>query len=396
MPILRLVCALLIGSATLAAQSDLPVSYVCPMSEHSEVVETRPGKCPLCQMPLVPVSIELAWSCPTHSAVIADKPGKCPLDKRDLVQVAIARYWTCGEKTTDYLAGPGTCADGKPRKMVREPRAHGDHNPKHGGQFFMAGDKWHHVEATYPRRGLLRVFLYDNFTKPLGLKEVAGRAVMREESGTSGTFREVEAAALKPSLDRKALEARIASPVLPLKVTVKLKFESNGPEERFDFTFAEYTKEPASVAPSAQAAQPRPAAAPAATTPALPPLLSGIPTSMPVPIERFSEMLPGTSVALLVLLDTRSAEVRALIEQGDFGAVYVPALVSKEVALALEVHLAELPDARRLQATNAVRRLVLAAWQLDFFGDLGNREKLTAVHVRFSGAVTDLKTAFAR
>ena len=154
--------------------------------------------------------------------------------------------------------------------------------------------------------------------------------------------------------------------------------------------------EPASVAPSPQAAQPTPAQAPAATTPAPPPLLSGIPASMPVPIERFSEMLPGTSVALLALLDARSDEVRALIEKGDFGAVYVPALVSKEIALALEGHLAELPDARRPQGTNAVRRLVLAAWQLDFFGDLGNRERLTAVQVRFSGAVTDLKTAFAR
>ena len=257
MPVVRLAFALLIGSATLAAQSDLPVSYVYPMSEHSEVVETRPGKWLLCQMVLVPVRIDLAWSCST-------------------------------------------------------------------------------------------------------------------------------------------LDARIASPVLPLKLSVKLKFEPNRSDERFDFTFAEYSKEPASVAPSPQAAQPRPAQAPAATTPAPPPLLSGVPASMPVPIERFSEMLPGTSVALLALLDARSDEVRALIEKGDFGAVYVPALVSKEIALALEGHLAELPDTRRLQGTNAVRRLVLAAWQLDFFGDLGNRERLTAVQVRFSGAVTDLKTAFAR
>ena len=35
----------------------------------------------------------------------------------------------------------------------------------------MAADKWHHLEGTYPQPGLVRLYLFDNFTKPI---EVAG------------------------------------------------------------------------------------------------------------------------------------------------------------------------------------------------------------------------------
>ena len=385
---------LLLAGGAIAAQSDLPpVSYVCPMSEHSEVVENGPGKCPRCQMVLVPVRIDLAWSCTTHAAVIADKPGICPLDKRDLVQVAVARYWTCGNAPNDHLIDPGKCADGTPRKMVREARAHGDHNPKHGGQFFMAGDKWHHIEATYPSRGLVRVFFYDNFTQPLAVKAVTGRAVTREESDSTGKSREVAAAALRPSADGKTLEARITETSMPLKVSVKVKFDAKSSEERFDFTFADFSKDPVAVvarapaAPPKLATVPKPAATPAQLPPAVPFATS---------LDFASEALPAAPDGLFTLLDARGEDVRMLIEKGEFGAVYVPAMRCKDVALALEEQASGFPDARRLRAAEAVRRIVLAAWQLDAFGDTGNREKLTAAYSQFATAVADLKASYAR
>ena len=70
-----------------------PLAMTCPM--HPDVVEEKPGSCPLCKMALVPVRLESVWSCPIHQAVIEHAPGHCPIDKRDLVQMTMALTWTC-------------------------------------------------------------------------------------------------------------------------------------------------------------------------------------------------------------------------------------------------------------------------------------------------------------
>lgn len=47
--------------------------------------------------------------------------------------------------------------------------AHTDHRPRHGGAFFMAPDKIHHLEGTYSDRCGFRLYLYNAFTKPIGV-----------------------------------------------------------------------------------------------------------------------------------------------------------------------------------------------------------------------------------
>jgi len=77
-------------SPTKESESQSPI-YICPMPEHVSLTYSRPGKCPLCGMTLVPVSRELlakiqpggkieGYTCPMpeHSDVRSDKPGKCP------------------------------------------------------------------------------------------------------------------------------------------------------------------------------------------------------------------------------------------------------------------------------------------------------------------------------
>ena len=135
------------------AQQKMPVSYVCTMPGDEGVVEDKPGICPnpKCGMVLQPVRIEQAWACGNNTSIIRVNAGKCPVDGRDLVPVTVAHFFACNDER-QYFPDAGKCADGSARVERREIRAHGDHNPVHGGQFFMAEDNWHHVEGTYPSR----------------------------------------------------------------------------------------------------------------------------------------------------------------------------------------------------------------------------------------------------
>src|SRR5947208_5722814 len=113
-----------------------PISYTCPM--HPEIVDDKKGICPICRMDLVGIRLDSVWTCATRPlAVIETKPGRCPIDGTPLVQVTAAVSWTCPGVDQESLT-PGTCADGSPMQKKYAPRAHGNHNPQHGGQFFMA------------------------------------------------------------------------------------------------------------------------------------------------------------------------------------------------------------------------------------------------------------------
>jgi hypothetical protein len=107
------------------------------------------------------------------------------------------------------------------------------------------------------------------------------------------------------------------------------------------------------------------------------------------------EVLPNTSKELLALLHTRREEADTLIKDNLFAQIYVPAMSGKSIALALENFVNELPDRRRASALAGIRRLVLAAWQLDYFGDLGNKEKLGETYNLFAAAVAEIEGAYA-
>jgi hypothetical protein len=412
------------------AQQALPeVSYICPMAGDEDVNEGQPGRCRKCGMDLVPVRIDLAWTCQVHrEQIMRDKPGLCPLDRRELVQVTLHMYWTCPEQPTVQLADPGTCPGGVPRTMVRKLPAHGDHNPRHGGLLFMAENKWHHVEGTFPREGLFRLHVYDNFTQPMATDGMTGRVVTREDND-----REIESFPLKASGDGRTLDAAVPNAKLPFTATVKIKLDQKTPEARFDFAFTEYSKEPpagsmpmptagsapkpaaapttvaaaakpapvppAPAAPQGPVAEPAAPAAPAppAATPS--PAVQGALTDCSPNMSRTdvllaSQFLPKNSKGLVSLLATCTSEVEKLIQDGQFGYVYQPTMLGKDIALALEGYVSELPGQRRAQAAAGIRRVVLAAWQLDLYGDMGDKGKLTHAFTSFSSAVADIRTAY--
>jgi hypothetical protein len=388
-------------------------------------------------MPLDPTRIdsELNYSCPDHPVVITGKPGICPIDRRrELVPVVVTLHWTCKQSPDQKLMDPGKCADGSDRTLVKQIRAHGDHNPRHGGLFYMAQDQWHHLEGTLPRAGLFRVYFYDNYTQPIDAKAFTGSVVLQAFDPATSSHKEIATFPLRLSRDGKTLEATLKGDAPPTKeqattMVARLRMTKDGPEQPFTFAFVEYSKDvpaapapattttkPTATAPAAAAAKPAPpAAAPTPERPASPNApVAAVPQPEPQPPVQagpavtncepnmartdallLSDALPRNSKALLNLLSMCSDEVQKLVQTSQFGFVYQPTMLGKDIALALESFTNELPAGKRAQASDAIRRTVLAAWELDMFGDMGNQEKITQAFNHFAAAIAAVKTAYA-
>src|SRR5204862_4011537 len=142
-----------------------------------------------------------------------DKPGVCPVDRSALVPITTALYFTCRSDSSVRELEPGTCPDGSPRVKAFERRSHGDHNPRHGGQFFMADDNWHHLEGTLARPNVFRVYFYDDFTRPLAIAGFAAPVTKPDadgrDNGAPSTIRP------ERTTDRHTLEMRAPGTTQP-------------------------------------------------------------------------------------------------------------------------------------------------------------------------------------
>lgn len=121
-----------------------------------------------------------------------------------------------------------------------EEKAHADHNPKHGGLFFMAPDQWHHVEGVMASAREFRVYLYNNYTKPLpatgftATVEVVRRDAEDDDIGLPGTFE------LSPHRDGDYLKLDLPEEyVLPLAINLRMAFTEGAKPELFNFRFLE-------------------------------------------------------------------------------------------------------------------------------------------------------------
>ena len=97
---------------------------------------------------------------------------------------------------------------------------------------------------------------------------------------------------------------------------------------------------------------------------------------------------------MLEHLGIRAKQVGELIARGDFSAVWVPAFQARDIAIALEPHVAHLSPEKRVAGEPALTRVVRTAWLLDAAGDVGNRAQIEAAHAAFKSAVADVLTAF--
>jgi hypothetical protein len=234
------------GGGPVSAQSVTqplpPLSWTCPM--HAEVVEARAGACPICRMTLVPVRLALVWSCTVHSDIAADRAGDCKICGRPLVRVTKAVSWTCPVHPKVDVIEPGRCPTcRRVLRMKYARRPHGDHNPKHGGLFFMAPNNWH-LEATYPSPGLVRLFVYNEYSDPFIPPGFSGRTIATQSPGAGARPAAETSVPFVRSGGRLYLEARITRRAVPASIIVKVRFQPSDPEYLFNFDFQEYSREP--------------------------------------------------------------------------------------------------------------------------------------------------------
>ena len=209
-----------------------PLSWTCPM--HPEVVDDQTGTCPICRMKLTALRLDLVWSCQLHLDAITDRqPGRCRVCGRQLVKIIKALSFACRAHPKVDRVDPGRCPIDKRTLVAKYSlRPHGDHNPKHGGNFIMAPNNWH-VEATHPSPARFRLYVYDEYSRPFIPKGFRSRIV---SGGASIPFR--------PAGGGTFLEASVPNTTLPAVIAVKARFEEQQPEYHFDFQFYDYSKEP--------------------------------------------------------------------------------------------------------------------------------------------------------
>lgn len=344
-------------------EADLPpLVYVCPM--HSDQVAHEDGECPICKMGLEPMRLDQVYTCPVHAVVAEKSPGKCPICGRPLGEITVSVAWRCGDVDKDLMA-PQRCNDGTPAIRVQRAAAHGNHNPQHGGQFFMAQDYWHHVEGVYPSPGVFRLYVYDDYTKPLPAEKVAAvraRLVTEESDPQTFAVKEVASVPLTPADNGAYLEATIEAVPLPANLTLQAALTADGEEQRFDFTFADFSVD----------------AAPPATDVA----------------SRLMMNVPDDPAALVQMLVERREALNEVVARGGLSEVWVPALQGKDLALALELHAREFPEGRRAAVAEATREVVQAAFRLDSSGDRGERDAVQRAAEQFARAVTSLEQTF--
>jgi hypothetical protein len=263
----------------------------------------------------------------------------------------------------------------------------------------MAPDNWHHLEGAYPTARTFRLYVYDDYGRPLSadaLGKVQARVVTNETfDPATRTTTEHSAFALRVARNRAYLEARVDTSMLPAEMTAKVRFDRESDEHRSDFTFDAYTQEPAvptSVPQPARTARAAPVAGPAPVPPVTP--LPAPEPVQPALVNPLAQAIPESMAEILSELRAKEAEVRDLIARGDFAAVWVPAFRAKDLAIALEPHLAHLAAPRRDAGEPALSRVVRGAWLLDAAGDVGNRQQVEAAFSTFTAGVNDVMAAF--
>ncbi len=190
--------------------------------------------------------------------------------------------------------------------------AHMDHEPMHGGQFFMADNMFHHVEGSMPSPGELRMHFYDNFKQPLDPRNFSGTAFIETLNTETGVVTE-DTFVLFHARDGDAF----LTAVLPAKMPVALytSISLGGEDKRFDFEFETLSIEPVRSRVA---------------------LAGGVDTSGTHEHVRPPLKVPETIEGILAELAVRDSDLLGRIQNQDWNTLFVPAFDARDLVEALE------------------------------------------------------------
>jgi hypothetical protein len=341
-------------------------AFVCLEHAQDGAMDLEPGSCRRCGKPFQAAPTRLVYVCSTHEQVLADSTGACPVCGAEMRAQRMALIWECDKHGLVSLDGGRCprCGADLLESLVALP--HGDHSPKHGGIFFMAPNRWHHLEGALVSNGTFRLYLYDNFTRPLGTGGVAGYV----QIGRIARDGDVELAEtrhpLRPVPGTSYFEATSGEFHPPLDLALSLDLSGGeGDLDRFDFAFTELSKEPANAGGSE-------------------------PPRVEVQLE-----IPGTPQGILEAIDARRDLVRRHLEARRLDLLYKPALEAKDLTLALEAYARDVPAEAQSDLERALYQTVRGAWLLDLHGDLGDLAGAREAHEVFLAGLDRLRTAFS-
>ena len=100
----------------------------------------------------------------------------------------------------------------------------------------------------------------------------------------------------------------------------------------------------------------------------------------------FVPTIPELTADVVSEIGVRDATLQELIGEGRFTEIFIPAIQAKELGLALMDRGDELSPRERNEVRIAVRHLVRAAYLLDWYGDLGNKQQVSGAYDLFADA----------
>lgn len=161
---------------------------------------------------------------PISAGLAAVEAFACPmLCEKDKVYAKLGKCPVCGMKLEEVKGG----------KV-----AHADHNPKHGGVFFMAPDNWHHLEGTLASDHELRIYVYDNFTQPTKTDDISGELKAQPVNDQDEAVGQPVTVPIKPVQGKPYLIARLPENIKPpYQTEARLQFPKQKEKFLFNFDF---------------------------------------------------------------------------------------------------------------------------------------------------------------